>query len=42
MVREYVERESGRKGADSRKQFAGLFDDAAKRKFDLVLFWALE
>jgi hypothetical protein len=24
MVREYVERESGRKGADSRKQFAGL------------------
>ena len=39
---EYVERESGRKGADRRKQFAVLFDDAAKRKFDCVLFWALD
>jgi DNA invertase Pin-like site-specific DNA recombinase len=39
---EYVEHESGRKGADRRKQFAALFDDAAKRKFDLVLFWALD
>ena len=29
-------------GADKRKQFAALFDDAAKRKFDLVLFWALD
>jgi DNA invertase Pin-like site-specific DNA recombinase len=34
--------ESGRKGADKRKQFAALFDDAAKRKFDCVLFWALD
>jgi hypothetical protein len=25
-----------------RKQFAALFDDAAKRKFDCVLFWALD
>ncbi|HXX50483.1 MAG TPA: recombinase family protein [Xanthobacteraceae bacterium] len=33
---------SGRKGADRRKQFATLFDDAAKRKFDCVLFWALD
>ena len=40
MVREYVERESGRKSADSR--IRRPFDDAAKRKFDLVLFWALE
>ena len=39
---EYVEHESGRKGADRRKQFAALFDDAAKRKFDRVLFWALD
>ena len=39
---EYVEHESGRKGADRRKQFAALFDDAAKRKFDCVLFWALD
>ena len=33
---------SGRKGADKRKQFAALFEDAAKRKFDCVLFWALD
>jgi DNA invertase Pin-like site-specific DNA recombinase len=39
---EYVEHESGRKGTDRRKQFAALFDDAAKRKFDCVLFWALD
>jgi DNA invertase Pin-like site-specific DNA recombinase len=42
ISREYVDYESGRKGADKRKQFAALFDDAAKRKFDLVLFWALD
>jgi DNA invertase Pin-like site-specific DNA recombinase len=42
ITREYVENESGRKGADKRKQFAALFEDAAKRKFDLVLFWALD
>ena len=39
---EYVEHVSGRKGADKRQQFAALFDDAAKRKFDCVLFWALD
>jgi DNA invertase Pin-like site-specific DNA recombinase len=39
---EYVDYESGRKGQDKRKRFAALFDDAAKRKFDCVLFWALE
>jgi DNA invertase Pin-like site-specific DNA recombinase len=39
---EYVDCESGRKGADKRKQFAALFEDAAKRKFDCVLFWALD
>jgi DNA invertase Pin-like site-specific DNA recombinase len=39
---EYVDYESGRKGADRRKRFAALFDDAAKRKFDCVLFWALD
>ena len=39
---EYVDHESGRKGAEKRKQFAALFDDAAKRKFDCVLFWALD
>jgi DNA invertase Pin-like site-specific DNA recombinase len=39
---EYVDYESGRRGADRRKQFAALFDDASKRKFDCVLFWALD
>ena len=42
ISQEYVDHESGRKGADKRKQFATLFDDAAKRKFDCVLFWALD
>jgi DNA invertase Pin-like site-specific DNA recombinase len=34
--------ESGRKGTNGRKQFAALFEDAHKRKFDCVLFWALD
>lgn len=42
IVREYIDFESGRKGADKRKQFAALFNDAAKRRFDCVLFWALD
>jgi DNA invertase Pin-like site-specific DNA recombinase len=39
---EYIDLDSGRKGADKRKALAVLFDDAAKKKFDLVLFWALD
>jgi DNA invertase Pin-like site-specific DNA recombinase len=39
---EYVDYESGRKSAEKRKRFAALFDEAAKRKFDCVLFWALD
>jgi len=39
---EYVDYESGRKGTNRRKQFAALFDDASKRTFDCVLFWALD
>jgi DNA invertase Pin-like site-specific DNA recombinase len=42
IVREYVEAESGRKGADKRQAFAAMFDDAARRRFDCVLFWALD
>jgi DNA invertase Pin-like site-specific DNA recombinase len=42
LVHEYVDRESGRKGTKDRKQFAALFEDAHKRKFDCVLFWALD
>lgn len=37
---EYVDKASG-KTAD-RPHFKRLFDDAGKRKFDLVLFWALD
>jgi DNA invertase Pin-like site-specific DNA recombinase len=40
IVREYVEHESGRKA--DRKQFAAMFEDAARRRFDCVLFWALD
>src|ERR1700757_5450132 len=42
LVGEFVDYESGRKGAEKRKQFAALFHDAAKRKFDCVLFRALD
>lgn len=42
IVHEYVDYESGKKSADKRKQFAALFEDAAKRKFDCVVFWALD
>jgi DNA invertase Pin-like site-specific DNA recombinase len=40
VVNEYVDRASG-KTAD-RPQFKKLFEDASKRKFDLVLFWSLD
>jgi DNA invertase Pin-like site-specific DNA recombinase len=40
VVGEYVDRESG--GKASRPQFRQLFEDAHRRKFDLVLFWALD
>ena len=42
IVAEYVDRESGRKGLDKRKRFNELFENASRRKFDLVLFWALD
>ena len=42
VVYEYVDHESGRKGAKGRKQFTQLFEDAHKHKFDCVLFWALD
>ena len=42
IAHEYIDHESGRKGAKGRKQFAQLFEDAHKRKFDCVLFWALD
>ena len=42
VVTEYIEHETGRKGTDTRKQLAALFDAAGKRKFDLVLVWSLD
>ena len=42
IVAEYVDHESGRKGINGRKQFNQLFEDASRRKFDIVLFWALD
>ena len=42
LVQEFVDHESGRKGVNGRKQFAALFEDAHKRRFDCVLFWALD
>ncbi|MGD0957462.1 MAG: recombinase family protein [Candidatus Acidiferrales bacterium] len=40
IVREYSDTDSGSKA--DRKEFKRLFADAAKREFDLVLFWALD
>ena len=39
---EYVEHESGTKGERGRKAFAELLAAAARREFDLVLFWSLD
>jgi DNA invertase Pin-like site-specific DNA recombinase len=40
VAHEYVDQASG-KNSD-RAQFKRLFDDAARRQFDLVLFWSLD
>lgn len=42
LVREYVEHESGTKGERGRRAFAELLGAAARREFDLVLFWSLD
>jgi DNA invertase Pin-like site-specific DNA recombinase len=42
IVAEYVDHDSGRKGTDKRKRYNELFEGASRRKFDLVLFWALD
>jgi len=42
IVGEYIDYESGRRGVDKRKRFNELFEDASRRKFDLLLFWALD
>ena len=40
IVHEYCDYESGARG--DRAQFQQMFADASKRKFDLLLFWALD
>lgn len=40
IVLEYCDYETGSKS--DRAQFRQMFEDASKRKFDLVLFWALD
>lgn len=42
VVHEYVERQSGRKGTEDRKELSQLLTDAHQRQFDLVLFWSLD
>lgn len=42
LVGEYVDQESGRKGKRERAEFARLFDDAERRRLDLVVFWSLD
>jgi len=39
---EYMDDESGTKGKRERAGFARLFEDAGKRKFDMVLVWSLD
>lgn len=40
VVHEYVDRATGKHS--DREQFQRFFEDASRRKFDLVLFWSLD
>jgi DNA invertase Pin-like site-specific DNA recombinase len=40
IVREFVDRETGSKS--DRAEFQAMFEAASQRKFDLLLFWALD
>jgi len=40
IFREYVDHETGSKS--DRAEFQAMFEDARKRRFDLVLFWSLD
>ncbi len=42
IYEEYVDNESGSNGRSERSQFNQMFTDASLRKFDLLLFWALD
>ncbi len=40
MIREYVDHETG--STNDRVEFQSMFKDASQRKFDILLFWALD
>jgi DNA invertase Pin-like site-specific DNA recombinase len=40
ITREYIDHETGAKS--DREEFQAMFTDASKRKFDVLLFWALD
>src|SRR5271157_5754036 len=40
VYREYVDHASG--STDDREEFQRMFQDASKRKFDVLLFWSLD
>ncbi len=42
LVAEYADRESGTRGRRERKDFDRMFADAARRRSDVLLFWALD
>lgn len=42
VVRVYEEQASGRKGESGREGLREVFKDAAKRRWDLLLFWSLD
>lgn len=42
VYKTYVDLESGRKGKRERAEFAELFRDTGRHRFDLVLFWSLD
>ncbi len=42
LVAEYVDRESGTRGRRERKDFDRMFADAARRRFNVLLFCALD
>lgn len=41
-LREFVDRESGRKGRRERSAFADVFGAAERREFDTLVFWSLD
>ena len=41
-LREFVDRESGRKGPRERSAFAAVFEAAERREFDTLVFWSLD